>query len=76
MPRVCAEIVGRECKLCIDFDECVEFRNLLQELGARCAQSLDSESFTYIVDGRPINTSSRICRDADIKIVRLLRGGT
>lgn len=76
MPRICVEVVGRECSFCVEHDYCVAFEKLLGDLVSRCQISLDSESFVFISNDKPLSPSSRICEDASIKVVRLLRGGS
>lgn len=75
MPRICVEIVGKGCKYCFEIEGCTAPREIADKVAKLCGTLLDPESVIYVVNGKTLGDSTQVCTDADIKVVRVLRGG-
>lgn len=75
MPRICVEVIGGNCKYCFELENCTTLQEVVDKLVHFCRVFLDLESAIYLVNGRAVNGSTRVCSDSDIKVVRVLKGG-
>lgn len=75
MTKICIEIVGRDCSTCLETTlDCMRVYDVISRLPSNCRLG-DPEHYVMLLDGKPVNIDSLICKDSIIKIVHLLRGG-
>lgn len=75
MIRVCVEVIGVNCRYCFELENCTTIQDVANKLVQFCGVYLDPESIVYVVNSRVVDASTWVCSDADVKIVRVLKGG-
>ncbi|MEM1619001.1 MAG: hypothetical protein QXE77_05580 [Desulfurococcaceae archaeon] len=73
--KICAEIVGSNCRVCFEVENCLVVHELVRKTALHCRTPVDFEAVATIVNGKIVDVFSKVCTDAELRIVRLLRGG-
>lgn len=75
MPRICAELVGYNCKVCIEAPSCMKTIEVEKAVVTKCGIEADVEALVTTAEGSILGKNTEICSDVDVKVLRLLRGG-
>ncbi|MEM4562118.1 MAG: hypothetical protein QW123_04515 [Desulfurococcaceae archaeon] len=73
--KICAEIVGSNCRVCFEVENCLVVHELVRKTALHCRLPVDFEAVAAIVNGKIVDVFSKVCTDTELRIVRLLRGG-
>lgn len=75
MPLICTELLGSDCRECIDTGlDCIRVIDVLQHYFRKCIKT-DLEQVIIMLNNKPVNIDDIICESGEIKIIRILRGG-
>ncbi|MGC8982893.1 MAG: hypothetical protein ACP5KA_03965 [Desulfurococcaceae archaeon] len=75
MPRICAELLHPRCRQCFEVENCVSVAEVAEKLTKECGVAADLEALAVIEGNTVLSQSTSLCRDAELRVVRLLRGG-
>lgn len=73
MPKICIELIATECKTCINVENCIRVEALLRTLQDEC--QVDVERVILVDRGKILEPSNEICRDLEVKAIRVAMGG-
>ncbi|MEM4869486.1 MAG: hypothetical protein QW081_03745 [Desulfurococcaceae archaeon] len=73
--KICAEIVGSNCRVCFEVENCLVVHELVRKTALHCRIPVDFEAVATIVNGKIVDVFSKVCTDTELRIIRLLRGG-
>ncbi|MEM1641976.1 MAG: hypothetical protein QXI85_04210 [Desulfurococcaceae archaeon] len=73
--KICAEIVGSNCRVCFEVENCLVVHELVRKTALQCRVPIDLEAIATIFNGKIVDIFSNVCTDAELWIIRLLRGG-
>lgn len=62
--------------VCLEVEECVDLRSLLEELLRSKGEALSAEELVVTTpDGGPLPSGATACDVSEVRVVRLVRGG-
>lgn len=73
MGRVCIEMTSHNCSVCIDTEDCLKLRVLLEKLADKC--KVDVEHVVAYDNGGLLSLDSDVCTGAVVKALRVVKGG-
>ncbi|MEM0326713.1 MAG: hypothetical protein QW733_06765 [Desulfurococcaceae archaeon] len=73
--KICAEIVGSNCRVCFEVENCLVVHELVRKTALHCRLPVDFEAVAAIANGKIVDVFSKVCTDTELRIIRLLRGG-